>query len=91
MIGTLVRIEGVARNAKLGAAVVNDEMVVFLLDRPSWPDELEGTRVVVEGVLERTTQFQVPKEGPLVQGTEGPVLVMRRSSVSSRPPDPEAP
>ena len=83
-LGSVVRIEGVARNAKLGAAIVNDALVVFCLDRESWPNGVEGTRVVVEGVLERTTQFQVPKDGPLVQGTEGPMLVFRRSTLLPR-------
>lgn len=83
-LGREVRVEGIARDAKLGAAVVGEDgLVVFLLDRPSWPDELLGGRVAVRGRLERTTDFvaRVGPDGAISQGTEGAILVLRTSEL----------
>jgi hypothetical protein len=81
--GKKVRIAGTAQNAKLGAAVDMDDLVVFLLDRQSWPADRTGKAVVVEGVLERTSDFvaRTNDAGEISQGTGGPVWVIRKSSV----------
>ena len=86
-LGKPVRIQGTARDAKLGAAVVAGELVVFLLDRDAWPEDLAGRTVTAEGVLEQTDEFVAkPDEtGAVPQGTEGPVLVIRKSTLVVAP------
>jgi hypothetical protein len=58
-----MRVEGTAQNAKLSAAVVNGEQVVYCLNRTDWPVGVEGKRVMVEGEVS--------------QGTEGGDIVIR--------------
>jgi hypothetical protein len=78
--GPIERIEGVARNAKLAAALVAGERVIYCLERESWPEDIDGKRVVVQGVVESTDEFQAKRSpsGEISQGTEGSVLVIRK-------------
>ena len=80
-LGKLVRIEGVARDAKLSGVVVAGDLVVHCLDVPSWPAEVSGKRVTVEGVLEQTDDFAARKDpsGAVSQGTAGGDLVITKS------------
>jgi hypothetical protein len=81
--GKRVRFEGIAQDAKLGAAVETDELVVFLLDKQRWPADRIGQRVVVEGVIEKTSDFvaRTNDAGEISQGTSGAVFVIRHSTV----------
>lgn len=82
-IGKPVRVEGVAENAKLGAAVQSGDLVVYCLDRDRWPAEQDGHPIAVEGTLEQTHEFEAPTEGGVhAAGTGGPVFVLRRSALS---------
>jgi hypothetical protein len=81
-IGKRVRVRGVAQNGKLAALVAGD-VLVYCLDRDSWPGELEGRMIEAEGVLEVTDQFAAT-EGPggeISQGTRGADLVLRHASI----------
>ena len=80
-VGKRVRIEGTARNAKLGAVVVKGDLLVYCLDRDSWPDAVDGKAVAVEGTLEYTKDFQaqVSPAGEVSQGTSGGVFALRKS------------
>lgn len=87
-LGRRVQLEGTARNAKLSAVVVRGDLLVYLLDRDSWPDERDGATVTVRGVLEETNEFMATRgpDGAISTGTDGPVFVLRRSEVE--PPAP---
>lgn len=78
-VGSVTRIEGIAQNAKLSAAVVNDERVVYCLDRTRWSTGVEGKPIIVEGVLGQTDDFKssVSANGEIGQGTEGGELVIQ--------------
>jgi hypothetical protein len=82
-VGKPVRVEGTARNAKLSAVVVRGDLLVYCLDRDSWPADRDGKKVAVTGTLEYTTEFQaqVSPSGEVSQGTEGGVFVLRTSQV----------
>jgi hypothetical protein len=48
----------------------------------AWPDARLGTSATVEGMLERTEEFQSRTNGGLVsQGTAGAIFVIRKSTV----------
>lgn len=78
--GPVERIEGVARNAKLAAVVLAGDRTIYCLERESWPEDIDGKRVVVQGVVESTDEFQARRSpsGEISQGTEGSVLVIRK-------------
>lgn len=78
--GEVERVEGVARNAKLAAVVVAGDRVIYCLERESWPEDIDGKRVAVRGVVESTDEFQARRgpNGEISQGTEGSVLVIRK-------------
>ncbi len=82
-LGQQVRFRGRAGNGKLAAAVVGEEFLVYCLDRSSWPDELVGQEVVVQGILEYTEEFiaQTAPDGAISQGTEGGVFILRTSEL----------
>jgi len=82
-LGQEVRFRGRAGNGKLAAAVVVEQLLVYCLDRSSWPDELVGQEVVVQGVLEYTEEFvaQVAPDGAISQGTGGGVFILRTSEL----------
>lgn len=81
-VGRRVRIKGTAENGK-HAAVVAGAHPIYCLDRDSWPSELEGREVEVEGVLEVTDEFaeEVGPDGVVTQGTRGNDLVLRGSTL----------
>jgi hypothetical protein len=85
-LGKRVSITGTAGNAKLGAIVQSGDLLVYCLDRPSWPDDQDGKTVTVEGTLERTDEFKATPtpEGLQRAGTSGGDLVLRKSEVTSR-------
>lgn len=75
-IGKRVRISGTADNAKLGAVVVVNDLVVYCSHRTDGWDE-RGRAVVVEGVLERSEGEAVrAPDGTMSAGIEGPVFRM---------------
>ncbi len=87
-LGQRVRVEGTARDAKLGAAVIGaDGLVVFCLDVARWPAEVEGRRVVAEGTLEETSEPQaaVGPGGERSAGIEGSAYVLRRTTWQALP------
>jgi hypothetical protein len=79
-VGQRVRVEGTAQNAKISAVVMCEGTPIYCLDRPSWSDDLTGKPVVVEGTLEKTSelQAQTAPSGEVSQGTDGPILVLRK-------------
>jgi hypothetical protein len=84
-VGKRVRIEGMARNAKLAAVVVHGDLIVYCLDHDSWPADLDGKKVAAQGTLEYTGEFQAKTSpsGEVSQGTGGKVFVLRTSDVRS--------
>lgn len=79
------RLEGVARDAKLGAALETaDRGVVYLEGRAAWPPDLVGRRVVVEGELalvDDALAARVDPDGAVSQGTAGGDLVLRAATI----------
>ncbi len=81
-----VRVVGTAQDAKLSAAVVGDDLLVYCMTRGEgdvlseyrWPEDTLGQQVAVTGTLEQSEQFiaTVAPDGAISQGTEGPILAM---------------
>jgi len=71
-VGHEVEITGLAQDAKLSAVVVDGDLIVYLLDRPSWGAQA-GTRVIVRGMLEHTHDLdvRVSPSGAISQGVSG--------------------
>lgn len=68
-------IEGVARNAKVGAVLLLDDgEVVYVGGRAAWDDEQVGTRMRLAGTLSRREIY--PSAEPGRQGMEGVPLVL---------------
>lgn len=86
-LGKTVEIEGIAQNAKLSGIVEGEGVSVYCLDVPSWPADLAGKRVIVEGVLEETDDFaaRTDEKGAISQGTAGKDLVIRKSKARRAP------
>jgi len=85
-VGKRVRVTGIARNAKLSAAVVAGDLVVYAVAHPSWPDGVAGKRVALDGVLER--EQGTPARGPsgeIRAALEGPYLVVRAADYTVLP------
>lgn len=85
-VGELVAVKGIARDAKISAAVVADSLVVYCLGLAKWPGEVSGKPVLTHGRLERTAEF-VAKRGPggaISPGTDGPVWVLRECRYEAR-------
>jgi hypothetical protein len=81
-LGRAVRVAGMAENAKLSAVVQARDLTVYCLNWPGWPADQAKQPVVVEGILESTRQFAARTvDGEVSQGTEGPVLVIRRCAI----------
>lgn len=78
--GSITQVVGVARNAKLSAAVVDGERVVYCLDRARWPDGVLDKQLLVEGHIEKTEEFKATTSptGEVSQGTAGGDLVIRQ-------------
>jgi len=70
-VGKRVRVHGTAERDKLGDAVSSQGLSVMCLT-PRFPDAQLGQPVVVEGLLERTDEFQATRgpNGEISQGTE---------------------
>ena len=81
--GKLVRFQGIARNAKLGAVVQGEGLVVYCKGMDSWPSDRVGKPVTVSGVLERTDAFKatVGPGGEIGQGTMGGDYVLESPKV----------
>ena len=78
-VGKLVSVKGVARDARISAAVVTENFIVYCLGLARWPGGISGTPVLVHGRLEYTDEFAA-KRGPggeISAGTDGPVWVLR--------------
>jgi hypothetical protein len=76
-IGKLVRLEGTGGNAKLGAVVVQGDLVVYCVDRKDgWSER--NFPVVVEGVLGYTSQAKARSgsDGSISAGTGEPIFQM---------------
>ncbi len=76
-IGSLVHLEGVGDNAKLGAAVVKGDLVVYCSDRKDGWDE-RSLPVIVEGVLGYTSQAKarIGGDGSISAGTGEAIFQM---------------
>jgi hypothetical protein len=81
--GREVLVQGIARNAKLGAAVINDDLQVYCLALGRWPAEASDQPVAVHGRLELSDEFVAPDDGTRA-GTAGPVWVLRDCQPESR-------
>jgi hypothetical protein len=73
--GKLVAVHGTTRNAKLGAAVVTADLVVYCPAIGDWTTEQRDTKVAIEGRLTLSEQFATQGETPSA-GTDGPVWVL---------------
>ena len=84
-LGSRVRVDGTAQNAKLAAAVVGDELLIYCLDRDSWPSDVVGTQVSVIGTIEWTEEFaaETSPNGEISAGTDGGVFVIRTCAPAS--------
>ena len=78
-LGKRVRIRGTAQNAKLGAIVLGEGLMVYCQGMDSRPGDRVGKPVTVSGVLERTDDFKevVGPKGERNQGTAGGDYVLR--------------
>lgn len=81
--GREVLVHGIARSARLGAVVVNEDLHVYCLALGPWPAETIGQPVVVQGRLELSGEFVTP-DAATSAGTEGPVWVLRDCRQESR-------
>ena len=80
VVGQVVRVVGTARNAKLSAVLVADDLLVYCLDHPDgWSSELLAQRLAVTGKLEFTEEFAATTgpDGAVSTGTDGGVFVFR--------------
>ena len=81
-LGNVVEIQGIARDAKISAAIVNGDLIVYCLELASWPSHLVESDVVGHGTLAQTSEFAAKREGDA--GTDGPVYVLRSCTVDQR-------
>ena len=83
-VGKAVLFTGTAADAKIAAVVTAKDLVVYCLDRPSWPGDAVGHSVTVSGVLEKSTAFQakVGPNGERAEGTDGPVFVLKTCTLA---------
>ena len=84
--GKPVAVKGTARDAKIAAAVMADDLVVYCLGLQYWPSGMSGKPVVARGTLEQTEEFtaKVGPRGEISAGTDGPVWVLRGCRYDSR-------
>jgi len=77
--GKSVAVQGLARDAKISAAVVADNLVVYCLGVHKWPSTMPGKPVIAFGRLEQTGEFTATRgpSGEVSAGTDGPVWVLR--------------
>jgi hypothetical protein len=77
--GKWVAVKGTARDARIAAAVVGEDLVVYCLGLERWPEGTSGRPVLIQGRIERTREFEA-RRGPgdeVAAGTDGPVWVLR--------------
>lgn len=77
--GKPVAVKGTARDAKLAAAVVASDLIVYCLGLDSWPKDVSGKPITAHGKLEETDEFTAKPSptGVISAGTDGPVWVLR--------------
>lgn len=78
--GKAVEVTGDAVDAKISAAVKSGDLLVYCLDRESWPADQAGKKVTVRGTLEHTDEFAA-KEDPPAAGTAGKVFAIRKAEL----------
>ena len=85
-VGKLVTVKGIARDAKISAAVVADNLVVYCLGLAKWPGDVSGKPVLTHGRLEHTAEFVAKRApgGEISPGTDGPVWVLRECRYEAR-------
>ena len=85
-LGKLVAVKGIARDAKISAAVVADNLVVYCLGLASWPRGTSGRPVLAHGRLEQTDEFTATRGpgGEFRAGTDGAVWVLRDCRYEAR-------
>ena len=85
-VGKLVSVKGVARDARISAAVVTESFIVYCLGLASWPGGISGKTIVVHGRLEYTDELAAKRRpgGEISAGTDGPVWVLRDCVSSTR-------
>lgn len=83
VLGSVVVVRGVAQNAKLSAAIVAGDAVVYWIDRESWPGDLLGQEVSVRGRLVETSDYAARTDAAaaVTQGTAGSDLVLKDASL----------
>jgi hypothetical protein len=76
-IGKRVHLEGTGDNAKLGAVVVKNDLVVYCVDRKDGWDE-RNIPVIVEGILEYTSRAKArtASDGSISASTSEPIFEM---------------
>ncbi len=86
-IGTSVRVEGTALNAKLGPVVSTGGLVVYCFGRQEWSADQVGGHVSVTGTLEQTDEFKAEEgpDGAMTAGTGGRDYVIRACTVETSP------
>jgi hypothetical protein len=86
-IGKRAKVVGTAQNAKLGAVIEDEDLLVYCLDRDSWPKDVTGTRVAVLGTIEWTEEFAAARSptGEISAGTDGGIFVIRHCAPASAP------
>jgi hypothetical protein len=79
-LGRPVRIRGAAANAKLGAVVMRQDLVVYLEGKRAWTDKVVGRKVEATGELIQTARYKsrTSPAGAIVQGTAGAIWLLRR-------------
>lgn len=76
-LGKPAVVRGTAKNAKLAAAIVAGDLVVYCLGVASWPSSVANRAITARGTLEHTSEFSAPAGDEASAGTSGPVYVLR--------------
>ena len=85
-VGHNITVRGTARNAKLGAIVLIDELPIHVAGLERWkaaligkPIEVTGTLAKTDGHLSQTNEF-----GLVSAGTDGPIYTLVNPKVSGQ-------
>jgi hypothetical protein len=79
LVGTRVRLSGIARDAKGGAVLLINDSPLYLAGLESWPSAVQGKQVAVGGKLvdkQYLPQATRNAKGEVSQGAEGSQLVL---------------
>ena len=79
LVGTRVRISGIAQDAKGGAVILINNAPLYLAGLESWPSSVQGKQVAVGGKLvekQYLPQASKNSKGEVSQGAEGSQLVL---------------